>query len=216
MNKNVFLAAMLSALAAAAHSQADGSLTPSGRNQLVPDAPSTAADGARGSMQSVEPAQKTLIVRGTVEGIDPQNRLFALQGPGGKTALIYAGENLQNFEKLKLGEQATVRYTETTVLAISRKGVFARQRARFEPQRADGPSPQLSSRGSAQKMRPRTSMFGKVSDIDLGNSNITVENDDGQKIEMHASDEQAIAGLYIGERILVTYAEAIALSIQPD
>jgi hypothetical protein len=59
-------------------------------------------------------------------------------------------------------------------------------------------------------------MFGKVSDIDLGNSNITVENDDGQKIEMHASDEQAIAGLYIGERILVTYAGAIALSIQPD
>jgi hypothetical protein len=59
-------------------------------------------------------------------------------------------------------------------------------------------------------------MFGKVIDIDLSNGNITVESDEGLRIDMHASDDQAIAGIYLGERILVTYAEAIAISVQPD
>ena len=59
-------------------------------------------------------------------------------------------------------------------------------------------------------------MFGKVIDIDLSTGNVTLENDDGQRIDMHASDDQAIAGIYVGERILVSYAEAIAISIQPD
>jgi hypothetical protein len=216
MSKDVLVAAVLSLLAAAAHSQPDGTSVPSETGHLVPDPPSTSGDRARPSGQPLESRQKSVIVRGTVEGIDPQNRLFALQGPGGKTAIIYAGEHLENFEKLKLGEPATVRYTEAAVLAIPRKGVFGQRKTRFQSQRAAGPSSQPASDSLQQTMRPRTSMFGKVTDIDLPNGNITIENDDGQRIDMHAADDQAIADLYVGERILVSYAEAIAISVQPD
>ena len=215
MNKDVIVAAVLSLLAAAAHSQPDGTPVPS-EPGLVPDAASSSGDRARRSAQPVESTQKSVIVRGTVEGIDPQNRLFALQGPGGKTAIIYADEHLENFEQLKLGEPATVRYTEAAVLAISRKGVFGGQKTRFKSQRAAGPSSQPASDRLRQTMRPRTSMFGRVTEIDLSNGNITIENDDGQRIELHAADDQTIAGIYVGERILVTYAVAIAISVQPD
>ena len=216
MKKDVIVAAVLSLLAGAAHSQPDGTPAPSEPGHLVPDAASSSGDRARRSAQPVESTRKSVIVRGTVEGIDPQNRLFALQGPGGKTAIIYADEHLENFEQLKLGEPATVRYTEAAVLAISRKGVFGQQKTRFQSQRAAGPSSQPASDRLQQTMRPRTSMFGRVTEIDLSNGNITIENDDGQRIEMHAADDQAIAGIYVGERILVTYAEAIAISVQPD
>ena len=219
MNRNVLVAAVLATLAIAAHSQPNDASLPSEKGGSVSDTSSPSddsGDGAGGVAQLIKPGQRSLIVRGTVEGIDPENRLFALQSPGGKTAIIYADENLQNFEKLKLGEPATVRYTEAAVLAISRKGVFGQQRARFQSQRAAGRSSQLSSDSPAQKTRPRTSMFGKVIDIDQSNGNITVESDEGLRIDMHASDDQAIAGIYVGERILVTYAEAIAISVQPD
>jgi len=33
---------------------------------------------------------------------------------------------------------------------------------------------------------------------------------------MHAPSNKIIAGVKIGERVLVTYAEAAAISIQPD
>ena len=216
MNKDVLFAAALFVLAAAAHSQPDGTAVPTERGQVVPEAPSPSADRDRRSSQPVRTMQRSVIVRGTVEGIDPQNRLFALQGPGGKTAIISADENLQNFEKLKLGEPATVRYTEAAVLAISRKGVFGQQKARYQSQRAAGLSSELSSDSPQQRIGPRTSMFGKVTDIDLPNGNITIENDEGQRIEMHAADDEAISRIYVGERILVTYAEAIAITVQPD
>jgi len=201
-------AAILFAAVFAARAESDIAGLLKGGGQSSPESPSVADDSAR---------RDSVIVRGTVLAVDPANRLFALQNPTtGKTVIIYADEQVENFEKLSLAKQATIRYAEAAVLALARNGVFRQQKAKSEPEPAAESSSLQSSEGTEDLMRPRISIFGKVSDVDLRNRYITVENEDGWQIEMHVPSRKAIAGLKVGERVLVTYAEAAAISIQPD
>ena len=207
MIRNVLGAVVLVVAVFAARAESDIAGLLGSRGQLSPDSSSVADDSAR---------RDSVIVRGTVVAVDPENRLFALQNSSGKTAIIYAGEEVENFEKLSLGRQATVRYAEAAVLALARNGVFRQQKAKSEPEPATESSSLQSSESIADLMRPQISIFGKVSAIDPRNGYLTVENENGWQIEMYAPSNKTIAGVKIGERVLVTYAEAAAISIQPD
>ena len=207
MIKNTLGVAILFAAVFAARAESDIAGLLGGRGQVLPDSPNVTNDSAR---------RDSVIVRGTVVAVDPENRLFALQNPSGKTAIIYAGEEVENFEKLSLGRQATVRYAEAAVLALARNGVFRQQKAKSEPEPTAESSSLQSSESIADLMRPQISIFGKVSAVDPRNGYLTVENENGWQIEMYAPSNKTIAGVKIGERVLVTYAEAAAISIQPD
>jgi len=207
MIRNVLGTAVLVVAVFAARAESDIAGLLKGGSQSSPESPSVADDSAR---------RDSVIVRGTVVAVDPENRLFALQNSSGKTAIIYAGEEVENFEKLSLGRQATVRYAEAAVLALARNGVFRQQKAKSEPEPAAESSSLQSSESIADLMRPQISIFGKVSAVDPRNGYLTVENENGWQIEMYAPSNKTIAGVKIGERVLVTYAEAAAISIQPD
>ena len=207
MIRNVLGAVVLVVAVFAARAESDIAGLLKGGGQSSPESPSVADDSAR---------RDSVIVRGTVVAVDPENRLFALQNSSGKTAIIYAGEEVENFEKLSLGRQATVRYAEAAVLALARNGVFRQQKAKSEPEPATESSSLQSSESIADLMRPQISLFGKVSAVDPRDGYLTVENENGWQIEMYAPSNKTIAGVKIGERVLVTYAEAAAISIQPD
>jgi len=207
MIRNTFGLVVLVAAAFAARAESDITSLLEGRSQLSSDSPSLAADSAR---------RDSVIVRGTVVAVDPENRLFALQSPSGKTAIIYADEDVENFERLSLGQPATVRYAEAEVLALARNGVFRQQKAGTQLEPAAEASSLQSYESAIDPMRPQISIFGKVGAIDPRNRHIYVENEDGWQIEMRTPSDKIIAGVKIGERVLVTYAEAAAISIQPD
>ena len=165
--------------------------------------------------RDAHPHAATVIVRGIVEGIDPLNRLFALTDSTGKTTRIYAGTNVQNFEQLQLGESATVRYSKAVALTIARNGVFGKQAVDAEP----AAEPLLSTPLldiPAERLQAQTSMFGRVAAIDLRNRYVIIEDRDGPPVELRVLSDEQMTKLKIGERVLVTYVEAIAISAQPD
>jgi hypothetical protein len=169
-----------------------------------------ALPGVRAQAKNVaRPLAQVVIVRGIVEGIDPVNRLFVLTDSAGKTTTIYAGDNLRNFEQLKLGEPATVRYSKAVALTVARNGVFGKRVAEAEP------LSKALMEIPAEQLQAQNSMFGKVINIDLSNGYITVEGDDGP-VEMRALSDQLITDLKMGERVLVTYVEATAISLQSN
>jgi len=160
------------------------------------------------------PHAETVIVRGIVQGIDPVNRLFALTDSTGKTTTIYAGANVQDFERLQLGAAATVRYSKAVALTIARNGVFGKQALEAETVAEPLSKPLLDI--PAERLQAQTSMFGRVAAIDAPNRYVIIEDPDGQEVEMRVLSDDVMTNLKIGQRVLVTYAQATAISARPE
>ena len=153
MIRNALGAAVLVVAVFAARAESDIAGLLKGGSQSSPESPSVADDSAR---------RDGVIVRGS-RGSRPGDRLFALQNPSGKTAIIYADE--WRISKLSLGKQATVRYAKPQY-SPCRNGVFRKQKAKSEPELAAESSSLQSSESIADLMRPQISIFSKVSAVD--------------------------------------------------
>src|SRR5690242_7025902 len=180
-----FLPSLLSFVACCAYSQ-DDSVTVPADMQMHRTVRAQQTDDAR-------PQSETLIVRGIVAGIDPVNRLFALTNSAGNTITIYAGRDVQDFERVRLGEPASVRYARAVALAIARNGVFGEQAA--DAQADTDPLSQPFMDIPAERLQAQTSMFGKVAAIDLRNRYVIIEDHDGQTVEIQVLSDAAIAKL---------------------
>jgi hypothetical protein len=107
-----FAAALLSTLTVAAFAQSAG---PAASDDAMSGASKPAA-----SAQALETMSESIVVNGTVRGLDKQNRLLTLEVPGGDVAVIHVGNNVVQFGDLKVGDAAVVRYTQAAVLAIGK------------------------------------------------------------------------------------------------
>jgi hypothetical protein len=245
--KSTIAVAVLGAFCVGAHAQNNSTQSAQDQSHSMPSQQDNAAQlsgsqnnaddntaqssGANQGQQVVRPLQvmrEVIALRGTVINIDRQNRVVTLQGAGGDTLVARVGDNVQNFDKLKVGEPAVVRYTEAAVLEITKNGKSGQaqntqqqssQSAQSSSQSTQSPqqSAQSSQQPSGQDQLPthtQISVVGRVTNVDPSNNKVTVQDQDGQQIEMKAPNKEALSGITKGDKVFVTYTEATAISVQ--
>jgi len=170
--------------------------------------------GATGSTppqagRPLESMRESVLLRGTVRAIDRDDRLLAMEVPGGRLAIIHVGDEVNNFDQLKVDQPATVRYTEAVALHIGKATAAQQQGAEASSNEAQ-PSSGKASPGTEQK-----TVIGKLTEIDPAEGTITVTTSDGRDIRLRAPDEAALSGITQGDSVYVTYREAAAVSVAP-
>lgn len=73
--------------------------------------------GPKGQKPTVK-AVDTLDVTAVVEAIDRDARSVTLKGPKGNFLILEVGEDAPNFDKIKVGDEVTARYTEAMAIAV--------------------------------------------------------------------------------------------------
>src|SRR5262249_42467443 len=101
--------AMMWSIVAAALSPALASVACAYDDGRVPCRP-LSISGAPSQEAPKEIPSALVIQRGTVEAVDPVNRLLEVQDANGKTTLLYVDSDIAAFEQLRLGDPITVRY----------------------------------------------------------------------------------------------------------
>jgi hypothetical protein len=61
---------------------------------------------------------RTVQVSAVVDAIDYKNRYVALRGPKGNTLALPVSEDVQNFDKVKVGDKLTVAYTQALAIEM--------------------------------------------------------------------------------------------------
>jgi hypothetical protein len=59
-------------------------------------------------------------ITATVDNVDYQNRMVTLTGPRANTESFKVGDNVENLQKVKRGDQVVVRYTEAVALSVEK------------------------------------------------------------------------------------------------
>lgn len=168
------------------------------------DKSSASADLTRGEALLVEVTAK-------VEAVDPEKREVTLKGPLGNVVTLAVDQRVKRFNEIQVGDEVSAEYY-VAVLAELR-----------EPTAEEKESP-LTVLGTLAKAPPSTSpaagglrMFkvvATVEGLDRPTQSVTLKGPRGKYITVRARKLENLQKLRLGETVVVTYAEALAVSLE--
>ncbi|HKT81319.1 MAG TPA: hypothetical protein VJP86_13930 [Vicinamibacterales bacterium] len=143
----------------------------------------------------------------TITAIDKTNRIVTLKDSKGLSEDMYCGPEVQRFNELKVGDRVTFRYYESVVSAISRPG------AAPKPEVAGGMTRNTGAPGATISKQQVATVTLEA--IDTKAPSVTVKTSDGRTIAFQIEDPKALAGYKVGDKVDITYTQALAINVTP-
>ena len=148
-------------------------------------------------------------VSAKIEAIDHDNRLVTLRDKDGNEDTVYAGPEVKRFDELKVGDTVTFRFYESLVYQIRKPGEAATATGSGAPTITRGQGPRPGGTAAQQHTVTVT-----VKAIDPKVPSVTVVTADGHTTSHKVEDKKYIQGLNVGDKVEITYTEAIVISVK--
>ena len=143
-------------------------------------------------------------ITATITAIDAAKREISLKGPKGNVVTVEVSKDVKRFNELKVGDEVTVKYTESLVARLAKPGEM--------------PSTNLSG-GRSEGARPGAAVKGEVTTvvtlvkIDPDAPSVTFKREDGVVRTVQVRDKKNLEGFKAGDRVAVTYSESVAVDV---
>jgi Cu/Ag efflux protein CusF len=144
-----------------------------------------------------------------IEAIDHAKRLVTLKDTDGAMETIYCGPEVKRFDELKVGDTVTFRYQESTAYAIRKPG----QPSGLPTQTGPAVTRGTGAKPAGTLARQETATV-TVKAIDTKVPSITVLTEDGRTASFKVEDPKNLTGVKVGDKVDVTYTEAIMISVK--
>lgn len=158
-------------------------------------------DGAGGAVVHTQHA--------TITAIDQASRSVTLKTETGEVVTIHAGEAVQNFAQLKVGDVVTFRRSAAVLVGLRKVSDGIRQRTEWvDVQRnAPGARPGLTARHIVQAIANVIAIDAKAGTVDLRGVN--------EMRTVAVPDRGILTSLKVGDQVEVTIVDSDAISIRP-
>jgi hypothetical protein len=171
-------------------------------------------DAKGGAAITSEPGKATAVraaeISAQVVAIDKSTRTVTLKGPRGNAVDVVAGDEVRNFDQIKLGDFVVVRYAQALTLELRKtKGGAGDLTVREDTARA-----RPGERPAAAGARQITAIADVIA-VDPKKSTITLKGPRGNVVTLDVRNPDQFKVVKKGDQVDVTYTEAIALSVEP-
>ncbi|WP_449287069.1 hypothetical protein [Marinobacter sp. PE14] len=152
----------------------------------------------------------TVSASAVVKGIEKETRTLMLELPGGDVVEVVADQRVRNFDQIGLNDEVVVEYTQSLSLTL--------QKVRSEDTdisigaAAAGAEPGMKPAGGAGQI---IQAFADVVAVSPGKSTITLKGPQGRIFELLVNNPDHFKVVNAGDQVLVTYTEAVAVSVEP-
>ena len=155
-------------------------------------------------------AAVTAEITAQVVGIDKATRTVTLKGPKGKIVDVVAGDEIRNFDQLRVGDMVTARYAAALSLALAKtKGGVPALTETTDVARA-----QPGARPGGVVARQVT-VLADVIAVDQKKKTITLKGPKGNVVTLDVQNPEHLKVVKQGDQIEAHYTEAVALSVEP-
>ena len=167
-----------------------------------------------GTVVVSEPGSAAIVgaaeVSAQVVSIDKKTRTVSLKGPKGKVMDIVAGEEVKNFSQIKVGDMVVVRYMQSLALELQKvkSGASGIQVTEGAAKAEPGQRPAV---GAVREV----TAIAKVSAIDEKAKTISLTGPRGNTVTLDVKNPEQFKVVKLGDEVLVTYTEAVAVSVEP-
>lgn len=158
-------------------------------------------------------SEQKMELTASVEAIDRKTRMVSLLGAGGRRATVYAGTEVRNFDQINVGDEVAVTFysaigaevtkPEQATAGVQQEGAVLRA--------VEGARPA----GAIAEMMTTTV---EIDSVDTSMNTVTFRRQDGLVRVLAIQDPKAqafIRQLKPGDRVTVSYMEAVAISVRP-
>jgi hypothetical protein len=155
-------------------------------------------------------AVRTVEARATVTAIDQATRIVTLKAENGKELTTKVSDEVRNLAQVKVGDVVVLTYKEALAVSLgageaTAEGAVAAGRAK------PGELP-------AGFVGQTATVAAKVEAIDLTANTVTFKGPEGNTRTVPVKDPKNVEflkKLKVGDTVTITYAEALAVSLQP-
>ena len=148
--------------------------------------------------------EKAGTITATIQSIDLANRIVTVKGgPKGQTVELKADERVKNLSQLKVGDEVVVKYFASVAVRVTKPGE-AKVKETMEKAKVEGP-------GSETR---QLTVTATIQDIDKDRNNVFLKWPEGVIVGVQVKDPTILAGVNVGDVVVITYTEAVAISIE--
>jgi Cu/Ag efflux protein CusF len=147
-------------------------------------------------------------ITATVEAIDSGKRELTLKGPDGKMVVLEVPEQVKRFNEIKVGDHLTFQYSEALVVEVHKADSSAKLGMSEEigTERKPGAKP-------AGVISRQVKATVEVEAVDKKAPSITVRDSKGNSMAFRVQDAKNLEGVNPGDKLVITYNEAVAMSV---
>lgn len=157
--------------------------------------------------------QKTVLatVTASVEAIDLTNREVTLKGPLGNTVTFTVDQRVKRLNEVKVGDFVRADYY-VSIAAELREPTAEEKEHPLEIVQAAAKAPPGTSpaAGGLRRFKVVTTIEG----LDRPTQTVTVKGPRGNYLTARVEDPSRLTKMRIGDNIVVTYTEALAISLE--
>jgi hypothetical protein len=160
-------------------------------------------DTAAGAVRTVE-------ARATVTAIDQATRMVTLKAENGKELTTKVSDEVRNLAQVKVGDVVVLTYKEALAVSLG-TGDATADAAAMAARAKPGEAP-------AGLVGQMATISAKVEAIDLTANTVTFKGPEGNTRTVPVKDPKNVEflkKLKVGDLVTITYAEALAVAVQP-
>jgi hypothetical protein len=150
-------------------------------------------------------------ISASVEAIDVAKREMTLKGPLGNTVTFTVDPKVKRLDKVKVGDYVLADYY-VSVAAELRKPTPEEEKEPFVMLDAAGKRPEGATPAAAGLRRFK--VVTTIEGLDRPTETITLKGPLGRLVTTRVVDPTVLPNLRIGENVVVTYTEALAISLE--
>ena len=145
----------------------------------------------------------------TVEAVNQSTRMLTLKGPEGNSITFKASEEVRNLAQVQVGDEVKFRYTESLAVRVLKEG---------EAFPAAGDSPVMSRAKPGEMpagvIGTKTTVNATITAIDKAAKTASLKLEDGKSVTVTPRDPKNLDKVKVGDRLVITYTEAIAVKVE--
>jgi len=148
----------------------------------------------------------------SVEAVDHEKRLITLKGPQGNVGVYEVGDQVKRLSEIKAGDKINAQY-EVAATAELREPTAEEKTAPMVEvaSGARGAADEPPAAAIARAVRAVTT----IEALDRPGQTLTVKDPVEGLVTLHVEDPSVFDKLQVGQTIVVTFAETLALAVEP-
>ena len=154
--------------------------------------------------------KQTTQITARVVGIDRADRVVTLKGPNGGTVDVVCGDDVRNFDQIKLGDQVSARYVDTLYLELKKTKAGVRESVETEV----GARAKLGERPAGATVR-EVVILADVVAVDPVKKTISLKGPKGNVVTLPVQNPDQFKVVKQGDQVEATYTQAFAVSVEP-
>ena len=166
-----------------------------------------------GAVVASEPGKAAVVAAveavATVVALDKATRTITIKGPQGNSVDVIAGDEVKNFDQIRVGDRVTVKYVEALSLELRKT------------RSKEAPSATAAAAGAKPGERPAGAVgaeiraLADVVKVDQKNSIISLKGPRGNVIDLRVQNPDHFKVVKKGDQVEVVYTQAVALAVTP-